>query len=165
NEIFSKEDKETENGKMSPEVLFTAFLWKINYIEQEIEKYSKVAEETIKEVNDWFDKKKSQLNGQIDYMCGQMKSYLKTHDRKSLTLPSGTIGIRKQQDKVEIVDFDLFCNKATPDLLRNVPESFEPDMQKIKSHIKTHGDIPDGIDVLPQAPKFYYKLYQKGEIK
>lgn len=163
-ELFSKEEsEEIRNESLSPEVRFTKFLWKINFIEQEIEKHSKVAEETIKEVNDWFEQKKDQLKKQIEFLSNQMQNYLRVQDRKSLALPSGKIGFRIQQDKIEVADPDLFYSKATPDLLRHIPESYEPDILKIKSHIKTNGDIPSGVEVSPQAPKFYYKLNKKGE--
>lgn len=158
-EIFSKEESEELNAEsISPEVRFTRFLWKINFLEQEIEKHSKVAEETVKEINDWFEKKKSQLKGQIDFLSNQMQYFLRINDCKSMVLPSGKIGFRVQQDKVEVVNQDLFFSKATSELLRHVPETYEPDMMKIKAHIKSTGEIPEGIEVSHQQPKFYYKL-------
>ena len=57
-----------------------------------------------------------------------------------------------------IIDEELFYEKADSNLLRNIPESYEPDMKKIKEHIKTTAIIPAGIDIIPQDSKFYYKL-------
>ena len=162
-ELFSEEEQEEfQKEEITPEIRFTRFLWKIKFIEQDIEKNRRVAEETIKEITDWFEKKKSQLEGQIRFLCDQMQNYLTIQDLKSLSLPSGKIGFRNQQDKIEITDYDLFYNKALPELLRHVPESYEPDMKKIKEHIKTTSEIPEGIDITPQDPKFYYKLNQNG---
>jgi hypothetical protein len=91
-----------------------------------------------------------------------MKNYLIIQNQKSLSLPSGKIGFRSQQDKVEIVDKELFFNKASPDLLRRVPESFEPNLKMIKELIKKTGFIPNGIEVKSHEAKFYYKINQNN---
>ncbi len=91
-------------------------------------------------------------------MCSIMKNYLEQKNIKSLTLPSGNIGFRKQPDKIAIVDADTFFEKATFDLIRVVPEKFEPDLQVIKARIKEKGEIPAGVDIVTPTPKFYYKL-------
>ena len=162
-ELFSAEEQEDlRKEEVTPEIRFTRFLWKIKFLEQELDKHQRVAENTIKEVSDWFEKKKSQLDNQIRFLCDQMQNYLTIQDLKSLSLPSGKIGFRNQQDKIEIINYDLFYNKALPELLRHVPESYEPDLKKIKEHIKTTSEIPEGIDIVPQEPKFYYKLNQNG---
>ena len=162
-ELFSKEEQEElPKEDQKPEVRFTRFLYKIKFIEENIQKDKKVAEDTIKEINDWFEKKRNQLEKQIEWLGNQMQNYLVIQDLKSLSLPSGKIGFRNQQDKIEIVAKELFFNKALPELLRHVPESYEPDMSKIKKHIKSTGDVPEGIEVLPQDSKFYYKLNQNG---
>ena len=162
-ELFSKEEQEElPKEDQKPEVRFTRFLYKINFIEQDIQKNKKVAEDTIKEINDWFEKKRNQLEKQIEWLGNQMKNYLIIQNQKSLSLTSGKIGFRNQQDKIVIVDNDLFYNKALPDLLRKIEESYEPDMSKIKKQIKTTGDIPMGIEVSPVEPKFYYKLNNGG---
>ena len=162
-ELFSEEEQaDLQKEEVTPEIRFTRFLWKIKFIEQELDKHQRVAEAMINEVSSWFDKKKSQLEGQIRFLCDQMQNYLVIQDLKSLSLPSGKIGFRNQQDKIEILDYDLFYSKALPALLRHVPESYEPDMKKIKEHIKTTSEIPEGIEVSSQDPKFYYKLNQNG---
>jgi len=162
-ELFSEEEQaDFKKEEVTPEIRFTRFLWKIKFIEQELNKHQRVMEETISEVSGWFDKKKTQLEGQIRFLCDQMQNYLSIQDLKSLSLPSGKIGFRNQQNKIEIVDYDLFYNKAGNAFLRHVPESYEPDMKKIKEHIKTTSEIPEGVDITPQEPKFYYKLNQNN---
>ena len=162
-ELFSEEEQaDLQKEEVTPEIRFTRFLWKIKFIEQDLDKHQRVAEDTIKEVSEWFDKKRNQLEKQIKFLCDQMQNYLSIQDLKSLSLPSGKIGFRNQQDKIEIIDYDLFYSKALPGLLRRVPESYEPDLKKIKEHIKTTSAIPEGIDIIPQDPKFYYKLNQNN---
>ena len=159
NEIFSaNETEELPDENANPEVRFTKFLWKIKFIEKELQKHSQVAKDTIKDIETWYEKKRNQLLGQINFLTNQMENYLRGNNLKSLSLPSGRIGFRKQQDKVEIVNPDLFYSKASSEVLRHIPESYEPDMVKIKSQLKENGVIPDGVEVTHQQPKFYYKL-------
>lgn len=163
-DLFSKEEQEDlQKEEQTPEVRFTRFLWKIKFIEQEIEKHKRVAEETINEINSWFEKKRNQLEKQIEWLSNQMENYLIIQNKKKLELPPGRIAFRSQQDKIEIIDNELFYNKALPELLRKIEESFEPDMSKIKKYIKETGDVPEGIAVSPQQPKFYIKLNNGGK--
>ena len=68
------------------------------------EKNKIIAEDTITEINDWFAKRKAQLEGQIKFLSGQMENYLMIQDLKSLSLPSGKISLRNMPDKIEIID-------------------------------------------------------------
>lgn len=161
-EIFDDMDEAIENAEEltdeSPEVRFSKFLYVIKIKEQEITRVKATAEKLIQDIEAWTEKKIGQHQGQIEFLSKQMENYLRQQNQKSLPLPSGTIGLRKQQDKITITDEELFYQKASPELLRHVPESFEPDMKKIKEHIKTTGEIPIGIELTPVDVKFYYKL-------
>lgn len=142
----------------SEEVVFSKYLWVIKMKEQAIANVNATATKLISDIEDWQERKIQQNQGQIDFLCTSMQNYLKQKNLKSLQLAPGTIGMRKQQDKIVILNEELFYEKADPQLLRHIPEAYEPDMKKIKEHIKTNGVIPDGIDVTPQEPKFYYKI-------
>ena len=82
-ELFSAEEKEDlQKEEQNPEVRFTRFLYKIKFIEQDIEKNKKVAEDTIKEINDWFEKKRNQLEKQIEWLSNKMQNYLIIQNQK-----------------------------------------------------------------------------------
>ena len=99
------------------------------------------------------------INIAIDYLTGQMRNYLKQNQLKSLSLPNGNIGFRKQPDAVIVHNEELFLENAKPELLRHIEESYAPDIKAIKDYIKqSGGDLPKGIDLKPQDSKFYYKL-------
>jgi len=155
------EDKEISLDDTLPELQFTKFLYAFRFIENEMEKMKQNAANMIEEINSWLEKKLSSKQNQIDFMCKLMQNYLSQKGLKSLTLPSGNIGFRKQLDKVEIIDVDAFFEKATFDLIRVVPEKFEPDLAAIKSKIKERGEIPAGVDLITPPSKFYYKLNGK----
>jgi len=116
------------------------------------------AEKLIQDIEAWQERKTYQHQSQIDFLSRQMESYLRQKQVKSLPMPSGTIGLRKQPPKIEIIDEDKFYEFADASLLRRVPESFAPDLKAIKERVKATGDIPKGVDVIEQDSKFYYKL-------
>ena len=141
-----------------PQVLFAKFLWRIKYLEDEIGQYKSTAEKLMQEIETWLAHKSNQKQSQIDFLSGRMEEYLRTREIKSMSLPAGLIGLRKSQDKIEITNEELFYEKADAGLIRKIPETQEPDLKKIKEQIKLTGDVPDGVDVVSQESKFYYKL-------
>jgi len=161
-EIFDEMYEAIENAEEltdeSPEVRFSKFLYVIKMKEREITKVKATAEKLIQDIEAWTDKKISQHQGQIEFLSKQMENYLRQQQLKSLPLPSGTVGLRKQQPKILIIDEDKFYENADASILRRIPESFEPDLKAIKEKLKTTGEIPEGIEVTEQEAKFYYKL-------
>jgi hypothetical protein len=141
-----------------PQVLFAKFLWRIKYLEDEIGQYKSTAEKLMQEIETWLAHKSNQKQSQIDFLSGRMEEYLRTREIKSMSLPAGLIGLRKSQDKIEITNEELFYEKADAGLIRKIPETQEPDLKKIKEQIKLTGEVPDGVDVVSQESKFYYKL-------
>ncbi|HEY5534913.1 MAG TPA: host-nuclease inhibitor Gam family protein [Ignavibacteria bacterium] len=142
----------------SPEVVYAKFLWVIKMKVQAIEKIKTTAEKLIQDIQDWQDRKSLQHQGQIDFLSGKMEGYLRQQQLKSLQLPSGVVGLRKQQPKIEIVDSDKFYENADESILRKIPESFEPNLKAIKEKLKETGEIPQGVDVIEQDSKFYFKF-------
>jgi len=141
-----------------PQVLFAKFLWRIKYLEDEIGQYKSTAEKLMQEIENWFKSKNKQKQSQIDFLSGRMEEYLRTREIKSMSLPAGIVGLRRQPDKVEVTNAELFYEKADANLIRKIPETQEPDIPKIKQQIKQTGEVPDGVDVVSQESKFYYKL-------
>mgnify|MGYP003947905791 CR=1 FL=1 len=144
--------------EIEPEIKLNKYLWVILQKELEIGKCKALAEESISRTQAWFDKKENTINAAIEFLSGQMKNYLKQNKLKTLSLPNGNIGFRKQPDIVEITDEELFLTTAASELLRHVPEKFEADLKSIKEYIKTTSEIPPGIELKSKDPKFYYKL-------
>jgi hypothetical protein len=158
-EIFPDDIEEGEFVTSDdPQVLFTKFLYRIKYLEDELGQYKSTAEKLMQEIETWLQHKTTQKQSQIDFLSGRMEEYLRTREIKSMSLPAGLIGLRKQQDKIEIVSEVLFYEKADASLIRKIPETQEPDLKKIKEQIKRTGETPDGVDVTSQESKFYYKL-------
>lgn len=156
-----EEDKEISLDDTNPELQFTKFLYAIRHIESDMDKMKLNAENMITEINNWLEKKLASKQNQIDFMCKLMKNYLSQKSLKSLTLPSGNVGFRKQPERVEVVDEDKFMEFATFDIIKIEPEKFVPDLNAIKAKLKETGELPVGVDFITPEPKFYYKINGK----
>ena len=148
----------TDLESIDGEIRLNKYLWVVKQKESELSRCRTIATDSIRSTSDWLSDKETQIQNAIDWLTSQMRNYLVTKDLKSLSLPNGTIGMRKQPDAVEVADESVFIANAAPDLLRHIPESYEPDLKAIKALIKDTGEIPKGIELKAQDTKFYYKL-------
>jgi len=87
----------------------------------------------------------------------KLEAFIKEKKEKTIALPNGRLKMHKKPDKVEIEDIDLFLKKAKPEMLTVVPESYKPDMNKIKNYIKTK-PVPPGVKITEGKEEFSYKL-------
>ncbi|MBS1550492.1 MAG: host-nuclease inhibitor Gam family protein [Bacteroidetes bacterium] len=159
NGLELNDDTVVSINEIEPEIKLDKYLWVIRQKENELQRSKALAEESIRRTQAWLDKKENTINSAIEFLSGQMKNYLKQNKLKSLSLPNGNIGFRKQSDIVIIQNEEIFLENAKPELLRHIQESYEPDLKAIKDYIKkSGGDLPKGIDLKPQESKFYYKL-------
>ena len=142
----------------SPEVKFDTYLWIIRQKEKELNKYRSISEESIKRTQLWLERKEKNFSTTIIFLSNQIKYYLKSNGIKTLSLPNGTIGLRKRPDTLEIINEELFYENAKVEFLRHTPESYEPDLKAIKDYIKQTSELPKGVILKSQEPKFYYKL-------
>ena len=146
--------------EIEPEIRIDKFLWIIRQKEKELDKCKAIAEEAINRSQNWLDKKENAICSAIEFLTAQMRNYLKQNKLKSLSLPNGNIGFRKQPDSLEITDETLLFANARPEFLRHTPEKFEADLKSIKDYIKKTSEIPDGVELKTKEDKFYYKLSQ-----
>ncbi|MBS1551553.1 MAG: host-nuclease inhibitor Gam family protein [Bacteroidetes bacterium] len=159
NGLELNEDSIKSFEEVEPEIKLDKYLWVIRQKESELQRSKALAEQSINRTQAWFDKKENTISSAIEFLSGQMRNYLKQNKLKSLSLPNGNIGFRKQSDVVIIQNEEIFLENAKPELLRHVEESYEPDLKAIKDYIKkSGGDLPKGIDLKLQEAKFYYKL-------
>ena len=92
----------------------------------------------------------------------KLESFIREKKEKTIALPNGTLKMHKKPDKVEIENLDLFLKKAKPEMLTVVPESYKPDMNKIKNYIKSK-PVPPGIKITEGKEEFTYKLREESE--
>ena len=143
---------------IEPEIRLDKFLWIIRQKENELKKCKVIAEQSINMTENWYSKKENTINSAIEFLTRQMQNYLRQNNMKSLSLPNGNIGFRKQVDLIEISDDDVFLESAKPEFLIYIPEIYKPDLKSIKEFIKNTSEIPNGVIINSREDKFYYKL-------
>ncbi len=108
-------------------------------------------------VEDYRKTELEKIEKKASWMSYQLEQFIRSTNDKTIRLPHGTIRLRLGRDKVEIVEPEKFLPIAQKKgLLRQVPESFEPDLSKIQAYIKSTGVIPLGVKFTPAQTRFSY---------
>ena len=159
-----KEAEEKEQ-KLNRE-LADLMLLEIGNLQEEIERVFDQAEKERTIIKNWAITKNSKLASRIEWISKKLELFLKEENVKTLELAFGSLRFRKQPDRIEIVDDELFLNNATSNMLTIVPETAKADLTKIKAFIKRTGRIPQGCEEFPGEIKFSYKInnHQEAEI-
>ena len=141
-------------------------LLEIRNIQEEIQSTFEQAERERTIIKNWAITKNSKLASRIEWLEKRLEAFLKEEKVKTLELAFGTIRFRKQPDKIEIIDDEVFLNNATSSVLTIVPETAKADLNKIKAFIKRSGRVPKGCELIPGEIKFSYSINNhKEEIK
>ena len=149
--------------ELQSEAYFDLLIKKISGLEEKIARNFKIAEEEVKIINDFYLKKNSKIKEAIDGIARILEEYIRGKGEKTITFPAGTLKLHKKPDKVEITDLDLFLKYATEDLLTKVPESYKPNLTKIKAYMKYSGRVPKGVSKVEGTEEF--KLTLNNNIK
>lgn len=153
------EEKELQMTKSLVDLL----LIEISKLNDQIKSIQSEAEAEINIIQQWAERKISKLIDKISFYEVRLERFIREQGVKTIELPNGTLKIRKSQDKIEITDAQLFMSNAIPELLRIIPETVKPDINKIKAYVKQKGIIPPGIKYEEGKDQFTYKLTNKGE--
>jgi len=139
-------------------------LIEIRKLEEEIERNFDTAAQEREIIKTWSLERNSILNSRIQWLSMRLERFLKEDKLKSLDLPNGIIRIRKQPDKISVVNEEKFFNNATSKLL-SIIETVKPDMLKIRAFIKQSGKVPSGVEVTKQENKFSYTIKRNNNGK
>jgi len=150
-----REAEEKENKLMQSHL--DLILIEIRKLEEQIEKNFNTAAEEREIIKNWALERNHMLNSKIQWLSKRLEQFLKEDNLKSLDLPNGIIRIRKQTDKITVIDEEKFFNNATSAIL-NITETVKPDLLKIKAWIKRTGRVPFGVEVSSQDEKFSYTI-------
>ena len=138
--------------------LLDLILIEIRKLEDQVEKNFYTAAQEREIIKNWALERNSMLSSRIEWLSKKLELYLKEEELKTLDLPNGIIRIRKQPEKISVIDEEKFFNAATSNLLSIKPEVAVPDLLKIRSFIKKTGRVPDGVEVSTQEEKFSYTI-------
>ncbi len=145
------------------EAYFDLLLLQIKQLTKQIEYNFSQSEKECSMINTFVLHKNTQLQERIKLLELKLEAFIKERNEKTISLPNGALKMHKKPDKVEIEDLDLFFQSAKPELLTIVPEQIKPNLNAIKSHIKTK-PVPPGIKIIEGRTEFSYTL-SKGELE
>jgi len=128
-------------------------LGKISTFDAEIEEIEQSAEIQINRINEWKESRINSIEKQKEYYIPSLHAFIQQSGKRTIKLVNGNINLRKLQPKLEIVDEEIIPNQFI-----KIREVSTIDKSGIKSHIKSTGEIPEGVDYVEQDDKFGYKV-------
>ncbi|MHB8930245.1 MAG: hypothetical protein ACYC5R_06575, partial [Melioribacteraceae bacterium] len=103
---------------------------------------------------DWAINHNLKIQEKADFLKLRLENYIRSEQKKSISLPHGTLRLRKKPDRVIIEDLDSFLKDAKSEMLTVISESLKPDLNGIKTFIKRSGKIPNGVNLLIGEEEF-----------
>jgi hypothetical protein len=95
----------------------------------------------------WLEREHEKIDAKIAWHEQALQGYLWQTGKKSVHLIHGRIARRKGRERIEISDEETFLATASSTLIREQLLR-QPDKKAILAHIKAHGEIPTGIDLV-----------------
>lgn len=129
-----------------------------------------LADEEVKLIEEFRQSELQKIEKKASWLAWQLEGFIRamnTEDPscKSIVLPHGVLKLRLGRDKVEITDMDKFLKVAEKrELLKTIPESLEPDLQKTLAYVKQYGFLT-GVTLIPAQTKFSYTTKGNGNGK
>lgn len=171
---YVEEQQDSESFEIESVMQADFFIRKYKELAAEKKEFERIAKEKLEfeknKVEAWLEKHNKQINTSLEYIEKLLKSYAienidTTSKKKSISLPEGIIGFRKQQDEY------AYENDVIADYLRTINDSrffipVEPklDIKTLKKTGKAvdgkfylNDRLVPGITVTPREDKFEVK--------
>jgi hypothetical protein len=118
---------------------------------------NELCDKEIKLVEEYRANELARLDQKRSWLVFNLEGFMRSTGEKTVRLPHGSMKLRKGRDKVAVVALDEFL-KVGPrlKLIRSIPEQVTPDIQAIINHIKSTGEIPNGVQFIPAEVRFSY---------
>ncbi|MBC8256150.1 MAG: host-nuclease inhibitor Gam family protein [Candidatus Marinimicrobia bacterium] len=130
-------------------------LGKVAELDSQIDEINKSAQTQLERIGLWQESRTTSIEKQKDYYLPFLKAYMVNSGKKTEKLVNGTLSLRKQQPKIEILDEGLLFESG--EFIRTKTSS-SIDKAEIRNHIKQTGEIPDGVEFIERDDKFGYKV-------
>ena len=151
-----------ENDQRLMGVQIDLLVLQIIELQKQIEKNFDQAEKEIEIIRNWSLERNSKLQERISFIEGKLESYMREQAEQGIRsedLPHAILKIRKQPDKAEVIDLEVFLANANGDLVTVVPESVKPNLNAVKAYVKrTGGKLPAGCRLIEGKEEFSYKI-------
>ncbi|MCA0390088.1 MAG: host-nuclease inhibitor Gam family protein [Bacteroidetes bacterium] len=147
-----------EKEVVSERAHFDLLLIEVKNLQNEIAKNFEQADKEVKLIQEWALQKNSKLQDKVERIERLLEAFIRASGEKTIDLPNGILKLHKKPDKIEIENLELFLQHARMEMLSRVPETYKPDMAKIKQYCASHMNPPKGVKVTKGQPEFTYKL-------
>src|SRR5258706_4197710 len=137
-------------------------------LEQKADDVNTLADDEIKIIEEYRQVELQKIEKKASWLAWNLEQFIRLANQadptcKSMALPHGSLKLRLGREKVQITDMEKFMPVAQRrGLLKQIPEAYEPDLQKILMYVKAAGNIP-GVTLIPATTKFSYTTL-KGKI-
>jgi len=128
-------------------------LGKVASFDAEIAEIEESASTQIERVKQWEESRINSIEKQKQHFLPSLHAFIQQSGKRTIKLVNGDINLRKLQPKLEIIDDEII-----PPQFIKVREVSSIDKTGIKAHIKSTGEIPEGVDYIQQDDKFGYKV-------
>jgi len=147
-------------------------LRKISELQKEVERNTKLAEQEIDKIKQWEATQNKQIGDNILYFEGLLNEYAMKQreidpEFKSMSLPNGRFGFRKQQPKWEYNDEKVLSyleQAGMNDLIRTTRVPNKAEIRKIFEVVddkvinKETGEVVEGIEIEQREEKFNWRI-------
>ncbi|MGA2624476.1 MAG: host-nuclease inhibitor Gam family protein [Bacteroidota bacterium] len=164
-EIKEKEDR-LEMSRLRADQVLAA----LAVLEKKAAEVNDLADEEAKLVEEFRESELQKIEKKASWLAWQLEGFIRSMNQqdpscKSIALPHGVLKLRLGRDKIEITNMETFVELAEKrGLLKTIPESFEPDMQKTLAYVKQNGFLA-GVTLIPAQSKFSYTTKGNGNGK
>ena len=155
----AEEKQRIEVDKLRADQLLSA----IAVLEAQVDDANRLADDEIKLVEEYRTMELARLNKKISWLAWNAEQFIRSTGEKTIRLPHGIIKLRMSRERIEITDLQRFLNvKANQRFLKIIPESYQPELQVVHSHIKATGELPVGVNLIPGEVKFSYSTNKRS---
>jgi hypothetical protein len=135
-----------------------ALLFVVRRLEARMDRNERAARAQIDHITLWLETANGRLDRQRRWILRQCRRWMEREGLKTASLANGVLRIRPVPDRLEILDKEKVL--ADPRFVRIVPEKREVDRKAIRDHVKATGEVPEGVEFIPQEPRFSCKCYR-----
>ena len=136
-------------------------LARIAYRDKAIDKIKALRDYKCQQAVEWANREIIKIEKQKQWHLDSLKYFMEGINRsnpkvKSLSFPSGKIGLRQTPQRIEI-DADFVPSEHTDDPFVVAKTTHVVAKEDMKAHLKNTGELPDYASVVPGKKKFYYQ--------
>ncbi|MBU1064434.1 host-nuclease inhibitor Gam family protein [bacterium] len=126
---------------------------KMLYLEDRMSEIESLYRRELQHLDSWKQRRTGILQRQYDFFSRSLESWLMASNQKTANLPHGILQFRRQPVRVEVLDEETIIR-----LGEFIRTKLTVDKAAIKKHYVQTGEIPDGVEIVEQEPKFSIKL-------